>query len=63
MDCFPPMKTFIDLAMQKGVKRFVLLSASLLDVGDGPMMGKVSKYVTSLNVEYAILRPTWFMGK
>jgi festuclavine dehydrogenase len=63
MDCFPPMKTFIDLAMQKGVKRFVLLGASLLDAGDGPMMGKVSKYVTSLNVEYAILRPTWFMGE
>jgi festuclavine dehydrogenase len=56
------MKAFIDLAVEKGVKRFVLLSASVLDVGDGPMMGKVSKYISSLGVKWAILRPTWFMG-
>ncbi len=62
IDCFPPMKAFIDLAVEKGVKRFVLLSASVLDVGDGPMMGKVSNYISSLGVEWAILRPTWFMG-
>lgn len=62
IDCVPPMKTFIDLAVEKGVKRFVLLSASVLDAGDGPMMGKVSKYISSLGVEWAILRPTWFMG-
>jgi festuclavine dehydrogenase len=54
-------KTFIDLAISKGVKRFVLLSGSVLPVGDGPMMGAVSKYIVSLNVEYAILRPSWFM--
>jgi festuclavine dehydrogenase len=34
----------------------------VLDAGDGPMMGKVSKYISSLGVEWAILRPTWFMG-
>lgn len=62
MDCLPPMKTFINLAVEKGVKRFVLLSASLLDVGDGPMMGQVSKSISSLGVEWAVLRPTWFMG-
>lgn len=62
MDCLPPMKAFIDLAVEKGVKRFVLLSASLLDVGDGPMMGQVSKYLSGLGVEWAVLRPTWFMG-
>jgi festuclavine dehydrogenase len=28
LDMLPPMKTFIDLAWGKGVKRFVLLSAS-----------------------------------
>ncbi len=26
------------------------------------MMGKVSKYISSLGVEWAVLRPTWFMG-
>ena len=63
MDCFLPMQTFVDLAVEKGVKRFVLLSASLLDVGDGPMMSKVSGYLSFLpGVEWAVLRPSWFMG-
>jgi uncharacterized protein YbjT (DUF2867 family) len=35
----------------------------VLDVGDGPMMGQVSKYISSLGVEWAVLRPTWFMGE
>jgi hypothetical protein len=61
-DPFAPMKIFIDLAITKGVQRLVLLSASLMDVGDGPMMSKVSTYISLLNIEYAILRPTWFMG-
>jgi len=61
MDCFTPMKAFIDLAVETGVRRFVLLSASLLDVGDGPMMSQVSKYISSIGVEWAVLRPTWFM--
>jgi festuclavine dehydrogenase len=62
MDCFPPMKAFIDLAVEKGVQRLVLLSASLLEVGDGPVMGQVSKYISELGLEWAVLRPTWFMG-
>jgi festuclavine dehydrogenase len=61
MECFPPMKMFIDLAIGKGTKRFVLLSVSVPDVGDGPIMGQVANYIISLNVEYAILKPTWFM--
>jgi len=62
MDCLPPMRAFIDLAVEKGVRRFVLLSASVLDVGDGPMMGQVSKYLSGLEIELTVLRPTWFMG-
>lgn len=60
---FPPMKKFIDIAVKKGVRRLVLLSASLVDIGDGPLMAEVSEYIAGLGVEYAILRPTWFMGK
>lgn len=56
------MKPFIDLAISEGVKRFVLLSSSLNDIGDEALMGKVSEYLVSLNVDYAILRPSWFMG-
>ncbi|TVY68925.1 Agroclavine dehydrogenase, partial [Lachnellula suecica] len=62
IDMYTPMKALIDMALQNGVRRFVLLSASLLDVGDGPAMGKVSKYISELGVEWAVLRPSWFMG-
>lgn len=60
-DCFPPMKEFIDLAVLKRTERFVFLSGSVTDSGDGPMMGRVSKYITNMGVDYAILQPTWFM--
>ncbi|KAK0201830.1 hypothetical protein DFS33DRAFT_1264295 [Desarmillaria ectypa] len=54
-----PMKPFIDLAVTEGVNRFVLLSATTLKAG-GPAMGKVHEYLLSLQVDYAVLRPSWF---
>ncbi|KAK0431297.1 hypothetical protein EV421DRAFT_1854495 [Armillaria borealis] len=59
LEALPPMKPFIDLAVQKGVKRFVLLSASGLESGH-PAMGKVHEYLLSLKVDYAVIRPSWF---
>ncbi|KAF8970132.1 hypothetical protein BDZ97DRAFT_1792131 [Flammula alnicola] len=50
---------FIDLAVSKGVKRFVLLSASQVEPGDGPL-GKVHKHLLDIGVDYTVLRPTWF---
>ncbi|KAJ7880911.1 hypothetical protein B0H13DRAFT_2050068 [Mycena leptocephala] len=47
--------------MTKGVKRFVFMSASVIEAG-GPMMGQVHEYLRSLTVEYCVLRPTWFFG-
>lgn len=61
MDIFPPMKAFIDFARTKGVKRFVLLSASVFEVG-GPAMGQIQQYLIDIGVDYAVLRPSWFMG-
>jgi uncharacterized protein YbjT (DUF2867 family) len=61
LDVFPPMKAFIDFAKKNGVKRFVLLSASVFEAG-GPAMGQVHQYLLDLKVEYAVLRPSWFMG-
>ncbi|KAJ3498279.1 hypothetical protein NLJ89_g10237 [Agrocybe chaxingu] len=52
-------RPFIDLAISKGVKRFVLLSASQLQKG-GVFIGKIHEYIASLGVEYTVLRPTWF---
>lgn len=54
------MKPFIDYAVDKGVKRFVLLSASSLPKG-GPMMGAVHAYLEETVPEWTALRPTWFM--
>ncbi|KAI2641174.1 putative ergot alkaloid A [Xylaria nigripes] len=60
-DLAPPMVRFVDFAREQGVKRFVLLSASTIEKG-GPAMGQVHEYLASLgDVEYAVLRPTWFM--
>lgn len=62
MDMVPPMTSFIDFARARGVRRFVVLSASVLEQG-GPAMGAVHGYLASLeDVEFVVLRPTWFMG-
>ncbi|KGO43771.1 Ergot alkaloid biosynthesis protein [Penicillium expansum] len=60
-DLAPPMLRFIDFARPRGVRRFVLLSASTIDLG-GPAMGQMHEYLAKLlDIEYAVLRPTWFM--
>lgn len=53
---------FIDLAVSKGVKRFVLLGASGAEKGEG-VHGKVHEYLEKIGVEYTALRPTWFIGE
>ena len=55
------LKPFVELALSKGVKRFVLLSASQIEAG-GPLHGLVHQYLIDLGVEYTVLRPTWFIG-
>jgi len=45
------VKPFLDLAVQKGVKRIVHLSSMNLEV---------IEYIESLSVEYAVLHSTWF---
>lgn len=60
-DCLTPMKKFIDHARQSGTRRFVLLSSSAIAAG-GPFFGKVHEYLCTLEVEYSVLRPSWFQG-
>ncbi|KAE8351817.1 agroclavine dehydrogenase [Aspergillus coremiiformis] len=60
-DLAPPMIRFVEVARQRGVTRFVLLSASTIGKG-GPAMGQVHEHLASVpGIEYAVLRPTWFM--
>jgi len=56
------VSAFIDLAVSKGVKRFVLVGASSVEKG-GPFHGEVHEYLDKIGVEYTVLRPTWFIGE
>jgi uncharacterized protein YbjT (DUF2867 family) len=65
-DPLPQVKPFIDLAVEKGVKRIVLLSASGKETERGPAsigLGQVHTYLHDKGVDYVALRPTWFSGK
>jgi len=59
-DPAPMMIDFIQRAMEREVRRFVLLSASLLPRG-GPAMGAVHAWLAENAPEWAVLRPSWFM--
>ena len=59
-DSLGAMQPFLDRALDSGVKRFVLLSASSISK-DGPMMGAVHAYLETHATEWTVLRPTWFM--
>ena len=51
---------FARLAIERGMRRFVLLSASLLPAG-GPAMGQVHQWLEQNAPEWTVLRPSWFM--
>ena len=57
-----PWTTFIDLAKSKGVKRIVQVTgtASIPGAHDN---AAVHTYLADSGMEYAILRPTWFIGR
>jgi ergot alkaloid biosynthesis protein len=54
------MISFAELAIDRGVERFVLLSGSPIEPG-GPIVGKVHGWLQTSDVEWAVLRPSWFM--
>lgn len=59
-DVLEGMRAGIETALAKGIRRFVLLSASSLAAGD-PLMGKVHGYLRAHAPEWVVLRPSWFM--
>jgi len=61
-DCLPQVAPFIDLAISKGVKRFVLLTATRMGPGT-PGPGMVHNYLADKGIDYAVLRPSWFIRK
>jgi uncharacterized protein YbjT (DUF2867 family) len=54
------MQPLLEEAVGRGVRRFVLLSSSLLERG-GPMMGEVHAWLAKSAPDWAVLRPSWFM--
>lgn len=66
MDPLSVLGPFIEMARGKyGVRRFVLMSASLVEKG-GWGLGKVHEVLEGMGergeVEWCVLRPTTFMG-
>ncbi|KAF5313658.1 hypothetical protein D9611_010161 [Ephemerocybe angulata] len=64
-DPLPAAKALIELAVKRGVKRFVLLSASGEGTEKGPnsfSTGAVHTYLDAQGLDYVVLRPTWFIG-
>lgn len=56
-----PMIKFIDVAKDKGVKRFVLCGGTTTTRGkDG--MGRVWDHFVETGVDFCVLRPSWFSG-
>ncbi|KAB2573232.1 Agroclavine dehydrogenase [Lasiodiplodia theobromae] len=60
-DVAPVMNAYIDYCVkEQGVKRFVLMAGSSAEPG-GWHTGKVWQHLLHIGVEYAVLRPSWFM--
>lgn len=59
-DPLAAMRPGLDRALDAGVRRSVLLSASSLEE-DGPMMGRVRRYLRDHAPEWIVLCPTWFI--
>ena len=60
-DALAYVKPFVELAITKGVKRFIYVSSSALEQGD-MVNGKVHEYLAHREVDYCVLRPTTFTG-
>lgn len=60
-DALPHIKPFLELAVSKGVKRFVALTSTQSQPGDRPS-GVIHQVLLELGVDFTILKPTWFIG-
>lgn len=64
VDPFSAVKDFIDFAREKGVKRFVTVSAALIEKSmTHTIHGQTHEYLATCGVDYCILRPSTFFGE
>ena len=59
-DPLPLMAAFVERALARGVRRFVLLSSSAVP-DSAPGLGAVARLLRERVPEWAVLRPSWFM--
>jgi ergot alkaloid biosynthesis protein len=59
-DVTPAMIAFIQTAMARGARRFVLLSGSPIAEG-GPGVGQTHRWLRENADDWTVLRPSWFM--
>ncbi|TSB47824.1 NmrA family NAD(P)-binding protein [Alkalicoccobacillus porphyridii] len=60
IDPVPIMKPFLHKAKRTGVRRVILLSATVIQRGDRGL-GQIHEELTNLFPEWTVLRPSWFM--
>ncbi|MFS0725221.1 NAD(P)H-binding protein [Paenibacillus sp. 1P07SE] len=60
LDSVPVMMPFLTQARAAGVRRVVLLSATVIERGDSGL-GQIHDALPDLFPEWAVLRPSWFM--
>ena len=59
-DVSAAMIAFVQAAMARGARRFVLLSGSPMPEG-GPGVGQTHRWLRENTADWAVLRPSWFM--
>lgn len=59
-DPAPAMRRLIDVALDAGVPRVVLHSATIVEPGS-PGIGEIHQLVAAEAPEWAVIRPSWFM--
>lgn len=57
----PLVQPFLDTAATAGVRRLVLLSSSAVEESAQPGLGDLHRRVRASGLEWAVLRPSWFM--
>lgn len=57
----PLVQPFLETAAAAGVRRIVLLSSSAVEESDQPGLGDLHHRVRASGLEWAVLRPSWFM--
>ncbi|GAA4988404.1 NAD(P)H-binding protein [Kineococcus glutinatus] len=61
VDPAPLVQPFLRAAAAAGVRRLVLLSSSAVEESERPGLGDLHRRVRASGLEWAVLRPSWFM--